>query len=251
MLFKTIRKNVTKDQYDYILKTLTENENLSYAITDMRLSNSYKGKYRLGYQEYWLLIINSEIILNNDILFIDIENIRYEIKIDIENSTVSTIYGFLCGVPYTRSIEIDVKDIKYIYNLRNGRTIYRSKECETLLISKIPFYALYINGDKSETNRKFSPDVAYPGDIVMMELNLRVNFTAVNIVLKLPDIYNVRYGYIYDTGYNISLYSGTSFYSQYNNITYDITKIKVITHGTFWMRVMDKCVDQLYHIRNV
>lgn len=277
MLFKTIRKNVTKKQYENIMNIVDRfGENQYYEFTNevsLDLKHHFSTNYGFKYEPEYLLIINGKPIANGTLLYLDMKyNIRYSIIVDTENSTVDKI----CGIVETNQnnyVKININDIKYITK-QDLKCIYSYKNHQKIIISKIPFYTLYIT-NKFEYKYIVMPftdevvcDVAYPGDILVFEVVTKYTKNApryTNVIFKLPDIFELNEtsytGHGYDGyGYYIALQCDTGWiqFSNNSSILFEgpnfeskILKMRVITHGEFWKKILNESYEQLLSLKNI
>ena len=265
MLFKTIGKNVTKKQYETIMNIVNKfDKNQCYKFTnEISLDNRhhFSTTYGFEYREDCILLINRIPIVNKTELYIDTE-VRYDIILDTTESTVDTIYG--CIKNTLNYIKININDIKYIIK-PDLKCIYSYKKHQKIIISKIPFYTLYITNIFNYRycilpfEREEICDLAYPGDIIVFEA--WDEYHKYNIIFKLPskfksitEMHKRALSLECDTGW-ISFLNGKNSDSTmiFNGPNFDlkITKLKVITHGEFWKKILNESYEQLLCLKNI
>lgn len=266
MLFKTIGKNVTKKQYETIMNIANKfDKNQYYKFTnEISLDNRhhFSTTYGFEYREDCILLINRIPIVNKTELYIDVEKVRYDIILNTTESTVDTIYG--CIKNTLNYIKININDIKYIIK-PDLKCIYSYKKHQKIIISKIPFYTLYITNTFNYRycimpfEREEICDLAYPGDIIVFEA--LDEYHKYNIIFKLPskfksitEMHKRALSLECDTGW-ISFLNGKDSDSTmiFNGPTFDlkITKLKVITHGEFWKKILNESYEQLLCLKNI
>lgn len=280
-MFKTIRKNVTKKQYETIMDIVDRfDENQYYEFTNkisLDLKHHFSTSYGFRYEPEYLLMINGEPIVNGSSLYLDMDyNIRYSIIVDTNESTVDKICGTIES-NQNNYVEINITSkIKYIYKTQvdgRSRCIYNYKNQE-IIISKIPFYTLYIT-NKFEYKYTIMPftdvmvcDIAYPGDILVFEVITKYTKYApryTNVIFKLPDIFEINETQYSGNGYNgygyyISLQcdDGWIQFSNDNSILFKgpnfeskILKMRVVTHGEFWKKMFNESREQVLSLKNI
>lgn len=266
MLFKTIRKNITKKQYKTIMNITDRFAKDQYYVFTNDISLDYRHHFSTTYgfecSADCALLINGIPIVNKTELYIDTE-VRYDIIVDTIESTTDTIHGRIKSNKQLSYIEINISDIRYITK-PDLKCIYSYKNHQKIIISKIPFYTLYITNifDYRYCILPFEKedicDIAYPDDIIIFEGWDK--YHKYNIIFKLPsefesttEVNNYTLSLECNTGW-VSFLNGNSNSTMiFNGPDFDlkITKLKVITHGEFWKKILNESYEQLLSLKNI